>query len=75
MRIDGRSHFAGTRQQQFGYDGVIADRFAILPDLSIAAFRNCSIQFQLTRDHRLREISFADEIRYHQHFFDRAISK
>src|SRR5437764_2005777 len=41
---------------------MVPDRLAMIPDLSIRAFRNSSIQLQLPRNHRLGEITFANEI-------------
>ena len=59
-------NFVGARQQQFGHDRIVADRFAIDPSLAICAGRNRPLQFQLSRDHRLGEIAFADKIRDHE---------
>src|SRR5713101_3216422 len=41
---------------------MISDWFAIFPDLAARPFCYAAIQLQLARNHRLREITFADEI-------------
>src|SRR5512133_107227 len=61
-----RCDLVGARQQQFGHDRIVADRFAIDPSLAICAGRKRSLQFQLSWDHRLGEIAFADKIRDHE---------
>jgi hypothetical protein len=50
---------------------MISNRLTISPDLSIRSFRDPPIQLKLARDHRLREIAFADEIRHHVNFANR----
>src|SRR6187397_2744021 len=50
---------------------MISNRLTISPDLSIRSFRESSAQLKLPRDHRLGEISFADEIRHHVNFMNR----
>jgi hypothetical protein len=44
---------------------MIPDGLTILPCLPALSFFRAAIQLQLTRDHCLREIAFADEIRHH----------
>jgi len=65
----------GAGQQQFGYERIVPHRFAINPNLSIRARRNQTVQLQFPRDHRLREIAFADKIRRHENFMNRFIAE
>src|SRR6266481_692685 len=50
---------------------MISDRLTISPDLSIRSFCGSPAQLKLARNHRLREITFADEIRHHVNFANR----
>src|SRR5260370_3689616 len=50
---------------------MISNRLTISPDLSVRSLRDPPIQLKLARDHRLSEISFADEIRHHINFTNR----
>src|SRR6266849_5646038 len=51
---------------------MVPDRLAIVPGLSICASCNSSVQLQLARNDRLREITLADEIWDDVNVFDRA---
>src|SRR5689334_2771459 len=59
-------NFVGAGQQQFRYDRIVANRFAVDPGLAVCASRNRPIQFQLSRNYCLCEITFADKIRHHE---------
>ena len=50
---------------------MISNRLTISPELSIRSFRDPPIQLKLARNHRLGEITFADEIRHHANFTNR----
>ena len=54
--------FARAFEQQLGHHRMISDRLGIFPDLAVGSFCDAAIQLKLTRDNRLREITFADEI-------------
>src|SRR5262249_858648 len=58
-------------EQQLRHPWMIPNRFTISPDLSIRSLRDPPIQLKLPRNHRLREIPFADEIRHHVNFTNR----
>src|SRR5438034_9317719 len=50
---------------------MISNRLTIFPELSIRSFRDPPIQLKLARDHRLREVTLADEIWHHVNFTNR----
>src|SRR6266446_7862377 len=50
---------------------MVADRLAIMPGLSIRALCDLAIQLELARNHRLREVAFANEVRDDGNVFDR----
>src|SRR5207247_10984382 len=50
---------------------MVPDRLAIIPDLATRALGNLALQLQFPRNHRLREIAFADEIRNDVNVLDR----
>ena len=50
---------------------MIPNRLAVIPNLPIRAFRSFAVQLELARNHRLREITFADKIRHDVNVFDR----
>src|SRR5205814_4055671 len=62
---------APTLEQQLLHQRVIPNRLAIFPDLATRSLCNAPIQLELTRDHRLSEVAFADEIRHDVDFADR----
>src|SRR5205807_1113959 len=51
---------------------MIPDRLTVVPNLPTGATGNSSLQLELTRNHRLREITLADEVRDDINVFDRA---
>src|SRR5260370_18686327 len=50
---------------------MVADRLGIMPGLSIRALCDLAIQLELARNHRLREVAFANEVRDDGNVFDR----
>ena len=67
-RTDTWCDFACALEQQLGHHRVISNRLRIFPDLAVGSFCDPSVQIKLARNHRLREITFADKIRHHANF-------
>src|SRR5205807_5434088 len=49
---------------------MIPDRLAVVPGLPTGAFSNPSVQLELARNYRLREVTFANEIGNDVNIFD-----
>ena len=72
--FSGSSHQVRCRcppEQQLRHQRMISDRLTISPELSIRSFRDPPIQPKFARNHCLREVTLADEIRDHVNFANR----
>src|SRR5437762_938705 len=58
-----------------GHAFVVADRFAIFPDLPVPPLRYPAAQFEFAGNHRPREITFADKIRHDVNLADRRVAE
>src|SRR5438105_10319434 len=72
-RLDVGRDLVSARQQQLGYERVVPHRFAINPNLSVRSRRSRVRQLELPRNHRLSEITFADEVRDDENIVNRFI--
>src|ERR1700686_300695 len=66
-----RRDFTCTLQEEIGNQWVIPDWLAIFPDLPVRARGHSTVQLQLAWNHRLREITFADEVWHDVNFPNR----